>query len=580
MEKRHSDLRLYFLFAVFGFFGILIILRLFVLMILEREFYTELAAGAHEVSSQLFPERGDIFVQDFRTGEQYPVAINRDSFLLFADTREINDDKTAEDAAAKLSEVFGYDDKKKISLYAKLNKRIDPYEPIQEKVDEASVERIKSMNIPGIQFVRKSDRFYPEGALAAHVVGFLGKNESGQSVGRYGIEGYWDNDLKGTGGFLERFQSASGGWIPLAGRTFRKAQNGVDIVLTIDRSLEHYGCERLRSGMKEYEATSASLVIMEPSTGAIRAICSMPDFDPNAYNLVENASAYNNTAIFTPYEPGSIFKPITMAAALDAGVVAPETTFVDTGSRDGICKTPIKNAGGKSYGLQTMTEVLQNSVNTGMVFVVEHFGKKLFREAVERFGFGVKDGVELDTEAEGTISSLSKNSDERGIDCYAATASFGQGIAVTPIQIAAAFSALANGGMLMKPFVVEEIRHSDGRVERTRPKEIRQAVSSRAASLVTGMLTQVVEHGYGGRAKVNGYYVGGKSGTAQISGLGGYTEDTNHSFVGFAPLDNPKFVIVVKFEKPKRTYAEVTAAPVFSDIAKFALQYYEVPPTR
>lgn len=574
-----STMRLRALFVAVVLCTLAIAARLFALMVLEHDFYAGLAEGSHEISAELVPTRGSVFVQDSRTGEEFPVAINRDVFVAYADTREISDDKTAEMVAEKLSAVFQYDDEKKFALFLRLNQRTDPYEPIEQRVEERVRDDIRALALPGIGFVRRSDRFYPEGALAAQTIGFVGKNEAGDAVGRYGVEGYWDPVLRGSGGFLEGFRSATGGWIPLAERTFHKAEDGANIVLTLDRSLQYYACERLRKGMEEYEAESAALILMDPATGAIRAMCSLPDFDLNAYGRVADASAYNNMAIFTPYEPGSIFKPIPMSAAINEEAVSPDTAFTDTGERGFLCDKPIKNAGERKYGAVTMTGVLQNSINTGMVFVAEKLGKKKFREYVEAFGFGVREGLELDTESAGTAESLSKNSDEK-LDCYAATAAFGQGLTATPLQMAAAFAAIANGGQLMKPYIVEEIRHSAGKVERTRPKTIRQVLSGRAASLTASMLVQVVDHGYGGRAKVAGYYVGGKTGTAQIPGPGGYTEDTNHSFVGFAPLENPKFVMIVKYEKPKRTYAEVTAAPVFADIAAFALRYYEVPPTR
>ncbi len=571
--------RLYILFGSMVLFGLCIAVRLFFLMVLEHNFYSTLAIGSHEMSRELFPIRGSIFVQDSRTGEEYPLAINLDSFLVFADTREITSDDDAEHIAEQLANTFSYTDEEKLALFLKLNKRSDPYEPIEDRVDEVTVNTLRALELRGIEFLRRSDRFYPEGPLAAQTVGFLGKNEKGESVGRYGIEGYWNGELQGKGGFLEGFRSATGGWIPLAHRVFQEPEDGADILLTIDRSVEHYACERLRKGFIEYEAESASLVMLDPKTGAIRALCSIPDFDPNTYQTAKTPSVYNNTAIFTPYEPGSIFKPMTMAAALDTDAVRPDSTFFDAGHRDGVCQKSIKNAGEKNYGTQTMTGILQNSINTGMVHVVEELGKNTFRDYVEAFGFGVKEGVELDTEGEGTIDALYEHARD-ALDCYTATASFGQGITVTPLQMATAFAAMVNGGVMMRPSIIDEIRYPDGRVERRHPKEIRQVISSRASTLISSMLVQVVEHGYGGRAKVPGYYVGGKTGTAQIPGPGGYTEDTNHSFVGFAPLDNPKFVMVIKYEKPKRTYAEVTAAPVFADIATFALQYYEVPPTR
>lgn len=573
------DRRLSVIFFVIVFCFLAVGVRLFQLMILEHPLYTALANASHDDTSALFPKRGIVTLEDWRTRERYPVALNKDVYLLYADTREIPDDETAIQVGEKLAEMFLYADERKAAVIEQLKRRFDPYEPIEQTVEEELMQRVKELKLPGIDFVHRLDRFYPEGNLAAAVIGFVGKDTDGQTVGRYGIEGYWEADLAGSGGFLSGVRSRSGGWIPLAGLSFKPATPGADILLTIDRSLEHYACEKLRQAMEEFEAASASLIMADPVTGAIRAMCSIPDFDPNDYRSVDTVALYNNSTIFVPYEPGSIFKPITMAAAIDEGVIVPEDQFLDLGSRDGVCQKSIKNAGERSYGRQTMTGILQNSINTGMVSIVEKLGKKRFREYLQAFGMGIKLGIELDTEVSGTIESLSKNSDDH-LDCYTATGAFGQGITVTPLQMVAAFGAIANGGNLMKPYIVEEIRYADGKVVRTKPRVIREVISRRAASLTAGMLVQVVDHGYGGRARVPGYFVGGKTGTAQIPGPGGYTEDTNHSFIGFAPVDNPKFVMLVKFEKPERNYAEITAAPVFSDIAAFALQYYQVPPER
>lgn len=560
--------------------ALVVIGRLFVLMILQHGFYTALAVGSQEVFSELFPDRGTVYIQDSRTGEEYPVAMNRDFFIVFADTREIEDDDTAEEAASQLSQVFNYDDEQKFDLYLRLNKRDDPYEPIEQKVSEDVVEDIKNRNLAGIGFIRKPERVYPEDNLASHVIGFLGKTEEGLNVGRYGIEGYWQEDLAGSGGFFSGARSAAGRLIPLANISLKAPKDGSDILLTIDRTLQFKACERLRQGMEDYGAKSASLVIIEPFSGAVRAMCSLPDFNPNTYNEVESIQIYNNSSIFVAYEPGSIFKPVTMAAALNEDAVRPETRFNDTGSYDGGCKKEIKNAGNKKYDQQNMIGVLENSINTGMVYVAEQLGRQKLLDYIESFGFGIKEGIELDSEVAGNIEALHKNED-KDFDCYTSTASFGQGITATPLQMAVAFGAIANGGVLMKPFIVQEIRDANGKIKRTKPKEIRRVIDQRSASLLSGMLVNVVDSGQAGRSKVKGYYVAGKTGTAQIAGPGGYTEDTNHSFVGFAPVDDPKFVMIIKFEKPEELiYSASTAAPVFGDIAKFILQYYQVPPVR
>lgn len=566
---------------MYGICAVMLVItcRLFFLMVLNHQFYADVAAGSHELYAKLFPKRGRIYMQDTRTNEEFPLAMNRDVFLLYADTRLIEDDDTAEYVAGELALLLGYDDEQRLALYYKLNKRDDPYEPIEQRIEDELKTQIEQRSFPGIAFVRRSERFYPEGNLASTVVGFVGKDDNGKDIGRYGLEGYWQDMLAGNQGFLAGIRGAGGSLITSAANTSEAAKDGSDLLLTIDRTLEYHACEQLRAAMKEYEAESASLVMMDPYTGAIIAMCSLPDFDPNTYNKVESVAVYNNTSIFTPYEPGSIFKPITMAGAVNEELVTPSSYFYDSGEKADLCQKPIKNADGKINEDTTMTGVLENSINTGIVYVAEQLGKRKFREYVEDFGFGVKEGITLHKEVSGTIETLSINKGD-DIDCYGATASFGQGITATPLQMVASFAPLANGGHLMQPYIVEEIRHPDGSIERVKPKEIRQVISSRAASLMAGMLVSVVDSGHAGGAAVPGYYIAGKTGTAQIAEKGKYTDETNHSFVGFGPVDNPKFVMIVKFEKPQRRFSSATAAPTFGKIAAFALTYYGIAPTR
>lgn len=578
-SENSNNFRLRLLLSFFILFGLLVGVRLIFLMIFQHDFYVALAQGTHEANNHLFPVRGQIYVQDSRTQEEFPLAMNRDYFLMYADTRKIMNNEEATSTVAKLAFFFNYDENRQTQIFNQLNKRTDPYEPIENKVDEDTMLKIKELNLPGIDFVRKIYRFYPENNLASAVVGFLGRDEKGNDVGHYGAEGYWNKELSGKGGFAFGPKSAMGALIPMAGGTFTPAEDGVDIVLTIDRALQYTACEKLRQKMAEYNAVSATLIIMDPNTGAIRTMCSLPDYDPNKYNEVKFANAFNNTSIFTPYEPGSVFKTITMSAAVNEGLLNPNTTFVDPGSRSGVCDKPIKNAQDKTYGPQTMSQVLENSVNTGMVFVVEKLGKEKFKKYLNDFGFGTRLGLELDSEMSGSINTLSANKGNK-IDCYAATASFGQGITVTPLQMASAYSVIANGGKLMKPYIVDEIRYADGHIEKTKPKEIRQVLEKKAALLTAGMLVNVVEKGHAKLAQIKGYFIGGKTGTAQIPGPGGYSLDTIHTFAGIAPVDNPKFVMLIKFEKPDRPWAENTVVPIFGDIADFVLKYYGIAPSR
>jgi len=250
-----------------------------------------------------------------------------------------------------------------------------------------------------------------------------------------------------------------------------------------------------------------------------------------------------------------------MSSAINEGLVNPDSVFVDSGVKDGLCSKSIKNAMERSYGRQTMTGVLENSINTGMVYVAEQLGTDRLIEYLKRFGFGLATGIELDTENTGSIANLRSRKDNK-IDCYGATASFGQGITATPLQMIDAFSVIANGGKLMKPYIIDEVRYADGRHEKTKPVEIRQVIDKKSALLVSGMLTSVIDNGQAKSAQVKGYYVAGKTGTAQVPEKGVYTAETNHSFVGFVPAVDPKFVMLIKFEKPKRAWADGTAAPL------------------
>jgi cell division protein FtsI/penicillin-binding protein 2 len=307
-------------------------------------------------------------------------------------------------------------------------------------------------------------------------------------------------------------------------------------------------------------------------------MCNVPTFDPNDYGKVDSVDVYNDTAIFNAYEPGSVFKTITMAAALDMGKITPDTIFDDPGEVK-IGPFTIRNSDLKAHGRVTMTDVLAESLNTGLVEVAHRLGTPSFLKYVRDFGFGEKTGITAQSEVGGDIGALSRKG-----DIWPATASFGQGLTVTVLQLASAYGAVANGGTLMKPYVVDQVRHADGRVDTTKPQAVRQVIAKRTADLLTGMLVAVVERGHGKRAGVPGYWIGGKTGTAQIpnaNGPGYEAGPTIGTFAGFGPIDDPKFVMVVRIDRPKDVqFAESSAAPLFGDIAKFLMDYYRIAPTR
>jgi cell division protein FtsI/penicillin-binding protein 2 len=553
--------------------------RLFILMVLEHDFYTALAKGSQEIYSKLVPQRGKIYLQDKNQG-YYPLAINRDFALVYANPNRISGETEANEVVSKLENFFDWKKKERKEILDKLTKQDDPYEIIKQKVKLSKAKKIKKEEISGINTSKTSYRYYPEKSLAATTVGFLGRNKQGEKVGRYGAEGYWDKKLSGQRGFLSGTRSASGSVIPF-NTEINQAKDGANIYLTLDRTLQYQVCNLLKQAKKKYKAEGASLVIMNPNNGSIEALCSLPNFNPNQYGEAETVKKYNNSSIYQPYEIGSIFKPIVMTAALEGGVVSPDTSFKDPGVVKDICDSPIRNSRSKVYDETDMTGVLEKSINTGMVKVAKLLGKKDLVNYIEKFGFGTKTGIRLNTERAGRIDSLYINKGNK-IDCYAATASFGQGITATPIQMVAAYSAIINGGKLLKPYVIEKIKYPSGNKIKTKPKQIRRVVSKEKARLAQAMLVSVIKNGHADSAGVRGYQLGGKTGTAQISkdNARGYTDETNHSFVGFGPAKNPKFVMIVKFHKPDQRFSSQTAAPTFGKISEFLLDYYQVAPKK
>lgn len=558
-------------------FAAVIVLRLFVLQVLDHDTYQALASGQHEIFQELFPERGDIFVHDMKDDALVPVATNQQLAFVFADPRRVED---AEGTAKTLGELFGYSEEQTADLAARLAKHDDPYEPIQRHIPDDTLTKVLTLKLPGISYVREETRLYPEQNLGGQVIGFVGGNDDGTQSGKYGIEGYFEEELAGKPGFLRSERDISGRLITIGDRSVEPAVDGSDIVLTIDRTIQYVACAALKKAVLQHGADGGSVVILEPSTGRVLAMCGDPDFEPGDFHNVSDIDVFNNPAIFDAYEPGSVFKVITLAAALDSGSVTPSTVFDDPGSVmiDDWPK-PITNALGKVYGKIDMTQALEQSVNTAMIFAMQQTGQDTFTEYVKNFGFGVRTGIQLDTEVAGNVSSL-----DLGPQIYAATASFGQGITVTPLQMAAAYGAIANGGILKQPYIVDEIRKPDGTVETHEPVDVRRVVENKTARLLGAMMVSVVENGHGKLAAVPGYYIAGKTGTAQVakSDGSGYSDDvTIGSFAGFGPVEDPKFAMIVRIDHPRDVdWAESTAAPLFGEIAKFLLEYMEVPPTR
>lgn len=465
-----------------------------------------------------------------------------------------------------------------LALVERLSKKDDPYEPVARNIDEDTLDVIMNHELPGIDYVLEDVRSYPEENLGGHIFGFVGVDTEGHEVGQYGLEGYFNDYLAGQNGYLNTETDMAGRWIGVGARHFEPAVDGGSIDLTIDRTIQYIACKKLSEGVERYQADGGSLVIIEPKTGKILAMCNAPDFDPNVYNEVEDVAVYNNDSIFTAYEPGSVFKPLVMAGALDTGAVTPTTSFLDTGEVE-VDDYTIQNSDLEAHGWVTMTEVLEESLNTGMIYVMRQMGPSVLKSYVEDFGFGVLSGIKLDTESSGTISSLSETA-----EVYFATASYGQGITVTLLQLAAAYGALANGGSLMRPYIVDALHQVDDTVEQFEPEVIRQVVSKKTATTIGAMMVSVVENGHSTLAGVPGYYVAGKTGTAQVakSGGGGYQSNvTMATFAGYGPVDDPAFVMAIMLDHPQTSpWAADTSAAIFGEVADFLFQYLEIAPRR
>ena len=569
-KKIHAkaNYRIYIL-VFFVFMGaVAIFLRLYSLQVSAHEYYQGLAANQHKIFEDLIPKRGEIFAKD--GSGSYPVAVNRELSLVYAVPREIED---ARAVAREMAIILQIDERE---LEVKIDKPDGWYAVIKHKVEDNKAEEIRSKKFKGIYLSPESERFYPAGNFASQVVGFVG-SDGEKKTGRYGLESYWNEELEGTTGTLEQERDTGGRWISIGEKKLTPAQNGANLHLTLDHTIQYRAKMAIKKSIEKYKADRGSIVVIDPSTGGVLAMASAPDFNPNNFSKAEDISVFSNPVVSDNYECGSIFKAITMASGVDAKVVTPDTTYTDTGSVSEAGYT-IKNSDGKSNGVQTMTQVLEKSLNTGVIFVEKQLGNLQFLEYVKNFGFGAKTGIDTIGEASGNISGLKE---KRDINAF--TASFGQGLSVTPIQFANAIAAIANGGKLMKPRLAEKIVYADGREESFSPEEVRNVISKEASLDLTRMMVNVVKNGHGKRAGVPGYLVAGKTGTAQVpkKGGGGY-EDGQHigSFAGFAPAFDPKFAMLVKLDNPKNVeWAESSAAPTFGEMAKFLLEYFNVEPT-
>lgn len=559
--------RLGFIGLVFILILMLVVTKVFQRQVIEHSTFLSLAKNQHLVNESLLAKRGKILVYDSQLKDYYPLATNVSLYSLNIVPTQI---RRPELVAAKLMPYLTGTGIEESDLLQDMKSGKIYVAPLKRRIEEAEAKEIGKLGLEGVYLRTEEYRYFPEDSLASHVLGFMNRDRDGQ----YGIEGYFNEELSGKQGLALVEKSSSGSQIAIGSNKTINPEDGVSVVLTIDRAIQYYVEKKLEEAIKLYGASGGNVIIMEPATGKIIAMASYPDFNPNFYNTypLEN---FTNSNISSVYEPGSVFKIITMAAGIDAGLVSPNTIYTDIGEVQVDDRT-IKNSDLKAHGEQTMTQVLEKSLNTGAVFVVQKLGRYLFYKYLKDLGFDASTGVELDGETPASIRPF-----RSWAEVDLATMSFGQGIAITPMQLISAVGAIANQGKLMKPHIVEKLLYPSGAVS-VDPQVVKVAFKPQTAQLVSAMMVSVVESGHGSGARVEGYRIAGKTGTAQIPKGGGYEEGASiGTFVGFGPVDDPQFVMLTRIDRPANSvYAASTAAPLFGDIASFLLNYWQIPPER
>jgi len=552
-EDRLRKNRIKLLFFILSFLIILLIARLVWIQIINNEEYYDRALKQRITELKVIPDRGNIY--DINGKE---LAVSVQSITVVGLPKQItNPTQTAGKLAAVLSIDYG--------ILTKRLKRNAYAVYLERKISDQKYQKIKEMDLRGITFIDENKRIYPKDTLASQLVGFVGVDENGLE----GIELAYDSQLTGIKGKMLTERDASGRIIPEAVIDYIPEENGNDIYLTINEAIQHRSEHEIASAVDTYNAKSGTIIIMEPKTGNIVSMANYPAFNPNNISKYKQPD-WRNRAIADNYEPGSTFKIITTASALEEGVVNSNDVFFDSGEVK-VEKEIIECWEEDGHGKELFSEVVQNSCNPGFVQVGLRMGKETFFKYIDAFGFGHKTNIELPGEAVGQLP----NYDNVG-DIELATVSFGRGISVTPIQLITAVSAVANNGIMLKPNFIDKIIDQKGNIKiMNQSTEIRRVVSKTTSQKTLELLENVVSQGTGVNAYIEGYRVGGKTGTAEH-----YRGDLyDSSFIGVFPVNDPKFVILVVLYgiDGQVYYASQTAAPVFKNIATDLIRYYKMP---
>ncbi len=552
-------------------FALLLISRLFMVQIVHGNQYKENALRQYATPTSDIFERGTIFFEN-KDGGLVRAATQTLGFKIAINPGEVKDEAGTFE---KLSSVIKID---KDEFLVKAGKKKDPYEEVANRLAKSEADSIEAMHIPGVYIYKEKWRFYPGSNLSSHTLGIVAYKGDDLS-GRYGLEKEYNDILTRDESnpyvnfFAEVFSNINK-------KLLKNGKQSGDIVTTIDPAVEGFLEKKLEEVRAKYSIDSIGGIIINPTTGGIYAMAVKPDFDPNNFSKIKNATTFGNPLVENVLEFGSVVKPLVMAGALDAGVVTANTTYNDKGSVV-VEKREIFNFDKKARGPNTsMQDVLNQSLNTGMVYAYEKLGKARMRDYMYAYGIKEKTGIDLPNETNSLTANL-----ESPREIEYANAAFGQGIALTPVQMVRALSSLANGGNLITPHVVQKIKYEDGTEKaieyETKPTKISKATSEEITRMLVGVMDKSLK---GGEAKFEHFSVAVKTGTAQVADLngGGYYEDRHtHSFFGYFPAYDPQFLVFLYAVNPKGVpYAAQTWADPFLDITKFLLNYYEVPPDR
>ena len=534
--------------------------RLVMLQVIEAPAYAKLAANQRE-REVIFPaRRGAVFDRD---GE--PLAISVDLYTVFADPSLVVD---AKEAARRLAPVLR---RKAGALEKKLRGTWpgDRFEFLARHVEPDLARLIRSLDIPGVYMETAPKRYYPNAELAAQVLGFVDIDGKGLA----GIELQYEKILKGEPGKMVLEQDPSGRPLPQAEFQYERPETGRSIFLTIDKEIQYYAEQALAGAVQQFAADAGTAIVLRPRTGEILALANAPTFDPNEPGSSDPATQ-RNRGLTDMYEPGSAFKAVTVSGALEERAVMPKTTFVVPESMQ-VSSEVIHDSHSHATEKMTVAEIIRDSSNVGTVKIGMALGEKRLDEYIRRFGFGKETGLGFPGETAGSVIDLQ---DWSGVSI--GNLPIGQGIAVTPMQMAAAYATIANRGVWVEPKIVYGTMDDRGGIDRAPGANSREIISRRTARQVTRMLTSVVSDGTGINAQVPGYAVAGKTGTAQKAlPTGGYGNSYVASFAGYAPARHPEIVAIVVLDEARPIWGGHTAAPTFQKIMEFSLRHLGISPS-